>query len=257
MAEPWKPPTRLARLTLFAVSVLAVTACLLVFLFAVPLEAVAPASGTISSRFLTELRSPAAGLVEPGWYEGELPGQSPPKPKAAFHRLEPGDVVPPGQVIAWVRPESWWLEEEPPERRIPVSVPAGHEAWLVVEVRAAAQQGVALGEPVATVVPVDPETRRPLGLIAQLEVEERHVGEVQPGASVRVSSGVYKQRLHGTVTGRVEKVAPCGQVGSAGQRCFLAQVALDGCSLPLPLGSSCKGDVVLGKKLIYRMILEH
>jgi hypothetical protein len=257
MAEPWKPPTRLARLTLFAVSVLAVTACLLVFLFAVPLEAVAPASGTISSRFLTEIRSPLAGLIELGWYEGELPGQSPPKPKTAFHRLEPGEVVQPGQVIAWVRPDPWWQEEEPLERRVPLKVPGDHEAWLVVEVRASAQQAVAPGDPVATVVPIDPQTRHPLGLIAHLEVEERHVGEVHPGASVRVSSGVFNQRLHGTVTGQVEKVSPQGQAGASSQRCFLVQVALEGCPLPLPLGSSCKGDVVLGRKLIYRMILEH
>jgi hypothetical protein len=74
---------------------------------------------------------------------------------------------------------------------------------------------------------------------------------------VRLSSGVFNHRLYGTVAGHVEKVQPRGRPGPAGQRCFTVQASLDGCALPLPLGSSCKAEIVLGKKLIYRMILEH
>src|SRR5262249_14606575 len=166
-----------------------------------------------SARELQEVRALLPGLVEPGWWEGDLarldtrklrirvdaqgngltdPDQGPPLavehfqlvgsdqrlPRDAlrFHRLESGDKVWPGQVVAMVRPDAAVLrngrEAPPPEPSFPpapvplpadavLRVPAEHTRWQVVDVRAARFQSVQAGDVIARIVPLDPEAGQP------------------------------------------------------------------------------------------------
>src|SRR5258708_1573977 len=61
-------------------------------LFGVRMEDPPPANGVITSTGLCEARARRAGLVEPGWPEA-----------GGFHRLQAGDVVSAGHVVATVK----------------------------------------------------------------------------------------------------------------------------------------------------------
>src|SRR5437899_7474090 len=77
MSVPWAPPRRSYHLRVFAISLTVIVFCLVGFLFGVRMEAVVPATGTITAHDLHEVRSLISGLVEPGWYEAEIarPGE--------------------------------------------------------------------------------------------------------------------------------------------------------------------------------------
>ena len=79
MSTAWVPPHPTYHLRVFALSLGVMVLCLVGLLFGVTMEAVAPATGIITARDLREVRARQAGLVEPGWYEGEAtrPGQPP------------------------------------------------------------------------------------------------------------------------------------------------------------------------------------
>ena len=70
MTATWPPPRPTCHLRVFAVCLSLVALALLTMLFGVQLEAVVPATGTITAKNLIEVRTRLAGLVEPGWYEG-------------------------------------------------------------------------------------------------------------------------------------------------------------------------------------------
>src|SRR5262245_9244161 len=72
MATGWVPPPRTGYLRTFSVSLLLVLLALALCLFAVRMEAVVPASGTVQARGQVEVRAPVPGLVEAGWYEGDV-----------------------------------------------------------------------------------------------------------------------------------------------------------------------------------------
>jgi hypothetical protein len=326
MSPPWVPPRPGYHLRVFAVSLAVLVAGLAGFLFGVRMEAVAPATGTVTARDLQDVRTVLAGLIEPGWYEAELPrpggeslrarldregnGLTDPargtplpvhhyeltdgerrlrvkKDGVRFHRLEAGDELWPGQVLASVRADDWRFQLEQVEARLrqwessgyqgteyerarserealrhqlgqaAVRVPAEGDLWLAVRVHVALLQAVRAGDAVAAVVPLDPQTRRPRDLVARLDVGEKHFGSLEPGQVVRLDCPMYGHRLHGYAEARIERLGPCGEAGPDGQRRFHAVAPLTHAPFALPLGAGFKAEVVVGRKLVYRIILDY
>jgi hypothetical protein len=325
MSAAWVPPGRSYHLRVFVISLVLVVLCLAGFLFGVHMEAKVPATGVITARDLQEVRAPLAGLVELGWYEGEAQGDrdSPVRVRLdgqgngrcdpasgisepvvrhvlleggrrsgvrglRFHRLEPGDVLWPGQVLATLRVddlrdhlrlvEDQLKElESPGERRAALeqerdrlrdrlsrtilTVPEQAESWLAVDVHVRPLQAVRAGDVIGRIVPIDPQTGRPLNLIARLDVEEKHWGDLclEPAVprSVRIYSNVHNHRLHGCAEAQIERLEPSGDSGANGERSFRAVAPITQAPYPLPLGSSFKAEIVVGRKLVYRIILEH
>jgi hypothetical protein len=319
MTVPWVPPRRTHHLRVFVVGLGLVVTGLAALLFAVQMEAVAPATGVVTARDLQEVRSLVAGLAEPGWYEGELDlsqfghvrvrlsgqGEIATDPAEArpvaqlhrwtesdrqtflknmrFHRVRPGDQVWPGQVLAMIRSEDLRLRvlqlrdrlKEQESRGEDQSgtardldrlndrlaqgvlyVPDCAERWLVLEVRAAWQQAVEPGDPIATLVPIDTKTGQPCDLEVRLDFEEKHLSEVRPGQAVRLYSNVYNHRLHGTAEARIGHVEPWGEPTPGSERRFHATATLTRAPFALPLGSTVKAEALVGRKPVYRIILE-
>jgi hypothetical protein len=322
MTAAWTPPSRLSHIRLFALGTVALAAFLLVVLFGVHMEAVAPASGIVAARDLIEVRTALAGLVEPGWYDGELvsadgstlavrldargngttdpsagsprtvvhyrthdfgPRAAVPRDRVRFHPLQPGDVLWPGQVVAALQTDEWQreldlleLEFDPPSSGRPpsptrlrreelrrrlaravVQTPDNAAAWLAVEVRAVPGQAVAAGDLVATLAPCEPHTGRPRELLVRLRLDETHRAGVEPGQPVRLFSNVYNHRLYGVAEGVIERVDPTPETGADGVRRYAAVAAVRAAPFELPLGSGCRAEIVVGRKLVYRIILEH
>src|SRR5262245_40694652 len=72
MSAPWIPPRASYHLKVFGVSLVLVVTALAFFLFAVQMEALTAAAGTISAGDLQEVRALIPGLVEAGWYEAAV-----------------------------------------------------------------------------------------------------------------------------------------------------------------------------------------
>src|SRR5262249_34267537 len=141
----WMPPHRTAYLRMFALSLLLVVLALAVCLFAVRMEAIVPATGTLQARDQQDVRALVPGLVEAGWYAGTVaqpsgeplrlrlgsPGGGTTDPAQGksltvtsyklpggpgggvapvdlrFHQLRAGDQLWPGQVLARVQADDW------------------------------------------------------------------------------------------------------------------------------------------------------
>lgn len=200
-----------------------------------------------------------------------------------FHRLQAGDILWPGQVAASIRNDELHFrygrledhlaelarkgqptltqEKERDRLRLQLAqttihVPAG-DTWQVLEVWASPQQALKVGDAIASVVAINSKTQQPRDLIARLDIEERHWGEIAVGQPVRLRSSVHNHRLHGTAVGKIERLEPLGEPGAKGERHFHAIAAITESPFPLPLGSSCRGEIIVGRKLVYRIILEH
>lgn len=276
----WAPPAPGYHFRVFVISLIIVLLSLSAFLFGVRMEVTAPATGIITAEDYQEVRTTLAGIVEPGWYEAEVvrAGDSPlgirvnhqgdgvtqdgrtvrqaqlsdgsQAGEQRFHRLKPGDELWPGQVVASVR------DDQVPLPRNDLRVPARGERWMTLEVRVAPDQAVQPGDVMATIVPIDPETHRPRQLLARLQVDEKHVGEVHPEQNVRLYSNMYNARLHGCATALVQRLEPWGEALPGGGRCFYALAPITETPVSLPLGSTFKAEVIIGRKSVYRIILE-
>ncbi|MBY0526236.1 MAG: HlyD family secretion protein [Gemmataceae bacterium] len=320
MSVPWVPPRPTYHLRVFAVSLVLVVLCLVGLLFGVHMEAVAPVTGTITARDVQEVRSLLPGLIEPGWYEGEisLPGNTflsvrmdsqgngrvdpvvgavetvihhewldngrkrAVKP-GGFHRLQPGDELWPGQVVAALRADDLRFQVQRIEDQLKERESRGDslgalvrerdrlrtqlsqailtapekENSLVLEVRVAPLQAVQPGDSIATLVPIDPQTHQPRDLVARLDVDEKHWDLLKPGQSVRVRSNVHNHRLNGCAAARIERMEPAGEAYGGGDRRFHALAPITASPFHLPIGSSFQAEVIVGRKLVYRIILEH
>jgi hypothetical protein len=323
MSPPWVPPRRAYHLRVFAVSLGLLFVSLAVFLLGVRMEAVEPATGIITARDLCEVRASLPGLIEPGWFEAEIAdeagrllhlrldaqgnglvnpvsghsspvhdylvehGPRVPPDCVRFHRLQAGDELWPGQLLASIRGEERRFQLKQAEERLrqwqsagnrgpeydharaeaealrnhlalsQMHVPDTDALWMAVRVRVTPEQAVLPGDVVAAVVPVDPATHHPLGLVARLEVEEKHCGEIAPGQTVRLFSAMYNHRLHGHAEGIVERVEPWGEAATDGGRRFTVIVPVMDAPFSLALGSSVHAKIVVGRKVVYRIILEH
>jgi hypothetical protein len=321
MSSAWSPPRQAYHLRVFAISLGLVFVGLTAFLLGVRMEAVEPATGFITSRDLHEIRSPLGGLIEPGWFEGEVAdggsvirvrvdsqGEGVTDPTAdarpvvqsrvagrlsvppeslRFHRLETGDELWPGQPIASLRTEEWRLQLKQIEDRLrewpstgnheaergqakveaellrfrlaqaTLRVPERERLWLAVGVRVGSGQSVQAGDMIASIVPVDSATHEPLNQVARLEVEEKHLGDVAPGQTVRLTCSMYNHRLHGRAEAQIERIEPWGESASDGSRRFIILAPITTSPFSMKLGSSVKAEIIVGRKLVYRIILEH
>src|SRR5262245_38959414 len=205
---------RYLRIFLASLGVLLVGVAIL--LFGVTMEATATATGHVTARGVVELRSPADGLIESGWNNS-----------GRFHRLEAGDEVRPGQLIATVRPSAWWQGTCASK----ITAPQGAELWLVASVEHEPGQAVRAGQRPATLVPLDAETHRPRELLARLEIAEEHAAEITPGQKVRLYSNLYNHRIHGTFSAVIERLEPMAGNGGDGKRYFQALAVIETPSL--------------------------
>jgi hypothetical protein len=204
-----------------------------------------------------------------------------------FHQLQAGDELWPGQPLASLRTDEWRLQLKLLEDRLRewpstgnheaeraqarsdaelfrfrlaravMHVPDTERMWLAVTVRAVTGQAVQAGDVIAAVVPADPATRQPLNLIARLEVEEKNLGDIEPGQDVRIVSSMYNHRLYGRAEARIERIEPWGEPNGNGDRRFVVRAEITSSPFSMPLGSSVKAEIIVGRKVVYRIILEH
>ncbi|MCI0457132.1 MAG: hypothetical protein L0Z62_09150 [Gemmataceae bacterium] len=319
MTTAWAPPRRGYHLRVFVVSLLLVVAALVLFLFGVRMEATVPATGVVRAREQQEVRAPLAGLIEVGWQEGELTraggrplqvrlddrgngttepagegglavrawklsdGRTVPRDALRWHKIQAGDEVWPGQVLAHVRDDDseqrlkviegrvqdLEAQQKPAHEaraqrdalrtllaRATLRAPSKHALWSVLKVHVESGAAVRPGESVALLAPLDPATRQPLDLTVQLEVSDRHRADLEPGQLVRLYPAMYNQRLHGHADAAIERIEPWGEPGPGGERCFTVLARVAHAPFTLRPGAACRAEIVLGRKQVYRLILE-
>jgi len=93
-------------------------------------------------------------------------------------------------------------------------------------------------------------------------VPERDIVKVKPDQEVRLYSQLYPYRQYGVAEGtvyRVENWAAAQELASpgGGERRYEVRTRVTYCPYPgpLPLGSSVQGEILVGKKQIYRVLL--
>ncbi len=284
MPSEWVPGRPLPRLRVFLLSLVVLFLCLLAMLFGVQLEAVVPATGIIIARNLQAVRARIGGLVEPGWHEGQIEANGqlltvrldaegngisdpaagpvrlirqeglqnelktdetrPAVQNRQFHILRPGDVLWPGQPLASIGNST-------------IRTPDTARCWLVLEVLVSPLQQVNAGDVLARIVPADPATHEPLDLVARLEVDERHWASVKVGEEVRLASALHNPRLAGHAEAKIERLEPWGERGPDEGRRFHALAPITKAPFTMPLGSSFHAEISIGRKPVYRVILEH
>ncbi|MGF1580737.1 MAG: HlyD family efflux transporter periplasmic adaptor subunit [Gemmataceae bacterium] len=276
------PPRRPFYVFTFLISLVIVFGCLAAFLFAVRMESTVAGKGIIRSRQETTLRGRVSGVVELGWYEGsselsrktkleyrvdeagnglalfrngktlgvknnELEGSGVLPTGRSFHALKAGDFVWPRQVVAAIG-----------VRRQEVLVaPKTHDLWLVQQVHAEHLSALKAGDKIMTLVPVDPDTREPIELIADVRVKESELADVVKGQTVRIYSNMYNSRLHGKADGEVIWLDPWVSEGNQEGREVRVHIDIKESPFPLRLGSGMTAKIVVGRKPVYRIILEH
>jgi hypothetical protein len=186
-----------------------------------------------------------------------------------FHVLTTGDHLWPGQVLAWMqpgeasKPTSVTLPgknlspEQVPANSHGILVPKQHALWQVLKVHAEPLAMVGAGQPLVTVAPIDPDTHEPVEVLAHLEIAEEVCAELEIGQVVRLSSNVFSPRLYGAAEGKLLVIEPLAEMHADGKRYFHATAVVTQSPFPLRLGSSVSGKIIVGRKTVYRIILEH
>jgi hypothetical protein len=297
MSVPAVLPTKTsAYLRTFLISLLIIALLLVGFLFGVHMEASVSGDGIIKAKEQQNLRAPVSGLIKLGWYEGSVeqdggrqlvrvdkngngvaepvagqvphfvavPGKAPGE-GFPFHALEDGDFLWPGQPLAQIQPEGEIGEgagnPSPPGKTgatfRAVVVPPKHLLWQVLKVHVEPTSFVKAGDAVAMIVPVDAATKEPKDVYVDLTVNERSFGEVQKGEAVRIYSNIYNRRLHGYAEATVTSVSLLAVKLDKGGRGFHAKAVVTESPFRLPLGSTVQGQIVTGRKQVYRLILEN
>lgn len=210
-------------------------------------------------------------------------GRQVPKESLRPHALQAGDVLWPGQVFARVRADDLELRvrrmqgrladeekrggatQETKEElatlegllaRTTLAAPEGSDSWLVLKVHVDAGASVKAGDPVVLLAPLDAVSHKPRDLVVQLQIPEKHGGELQLGQDVRVYPHMYNQRLHGHADARIDRLEPLGEPSANGERFLTAVATITQTPFTLKLGSGCKTEIIVGRKRVYRLILE-
>lgn len=290
MTTTWVPPRRSYHLRVFALALLGVVLFLAGILFGLRMEAITHATGHLEALEHVDVRAVAGGLVELGWYEvasadsddivrvrldrfgngisqpaaeGEriingyktTSGVAIPPDQVAFHKLEAGDILWPGQPLATIQAENMVeLLLAPAGRRL--TVPFRGQGWLAAKVLVARGERVKPGDPLAMLVPVDPHIGQPTAFKAVLELDEKHAAHVEAGQDVRLYSTMYNQRLYGHAHAVIERLEPHAEPTKTGNHVFRVHARVVEAPFPLRLGSTVRAEIVVGNKLIYRVILE-
>lgn len=185
-----------------------------------------------------------------------------------FHRLQPGDHVWPGQPLARIDIDP--LNGLSPLQMLkqlngPIlngdkeqwTAPQTHDLWQVLKIHVEDNAPVHVGTLLVTLAPIHPKSHQPLNVIANLLINEEHIQEMEEGQDVHLYSNVYNSRLHGHAEAKLLRIHPLGETQADGKICFHAVAAVTHSPFPLRLGSSVTAKIVLGKKTVYRLILEH
>jgi hypothetical protein len=229
-------------LRVFLVSLGVLIAGLAVFVFGVSMEATTTTRGHITARGLVEVRAPNAGRIVPDWTD-----------KSRVNFPKPGDELKHRSGPMGVQPMPWTEGMAIPT----VGPPDDEELWLVVAVHVQPGEVVTAGQRLMTLAPLNPETKEPRELMIVLEVNEEYAAEVKTKQKLRVTSNLYNERTHGKFDAVVERVEPLALIGEDGKRRYRVSAVLEGRPPRLLLGSGVKAEIVLGKKPVYRIILEH
>jgi hypothetical protein len=290
------PKKSSAYLRTFLISLLIIAIMLVAFLFGVHMEASVSGEGVVKAREQQNLRASVSGLIKLGWYEGSTKhegkrqpvrvdqfgaGVTEPVPSQApkflavsmktvaeefqFHPLEDGDFLWPGQPLAQIQPQGDILEgaaNAPPPDKSPLSprsvmVPPKELLWQVLKVHVEPTSFVKAGDAVAMIVPVDPTTKEPKDVYVDLTIDEKSFGEVEKGQDVRLYSSIYNRRLHGYARATVAGVSLLAVELNKGGRGFHTKAVVTESPFRLPLGSTAEGQIVTGRKQVYRLILEN
>jgi hypothetical protein len=200
-----------------------------------------------------------------------------------YHKLQAGDELWPGQEFGLIRCEDLELKIRKLKARLDdmksrgdsllevlaehdalverlqqgvIRVPDAKHTWQVLKVHAASLQAVQAGDPIAMLAPLDRHTGQPRDLVAYLDVHEKHAGELQIGQAVRLYSTMHNYRLHGCAEGKIEHLEPLGEPDPNGDRHFRARAVITQSPFSLRPGSTVKAEIVVGRKQVYRIILE-
>jgi hypothetical protein len=136
-------------------------------------------------------------------------------------------------------------------------VPDSGDLWQVAQLHVTPLEAVEPGDAIASIVPLDGGSHQPRELLARLELDEEHLHDVAVGQTVRIRSNVHNSRLHGCAEARIERIEPLGKPAGEGKARFQAVACITQAPFTLPLGSTLTADIVVGRKLVYRIILEH
>ncbi len=252
----------------------------------------AEVTATPGIKFLARFDAHGNGLCDPSRGPGErirghrLPdGREIASASIKFHPLQEGDILWPGQPLGQIHAEGLQGDLLRLQARVQdlqsyggnstretlaqinhlrdqlsktmVKAPNGQSSWQVLKILAGLREAVEPGRSLAVVAPVDPATGQLQDLVVDLEIQEKHAAYVQPGQTLRLVSNMYNQRLYGLADGILEKIGPLAEMGSKGERLFHAQGAVIGTPFPLKSGSGFKAEIVVGRKQVYNIILEH
>ena len=247
-------------------------------------------------------------MIEPGWYEGELTAAAGPplrvrvdargdgstdpsdgKPLTIrnyqtgdgrtvdaaalrFRKLEHGDEIWPGQVLARVHADDLELrlqrlsgkirdleargqtvqglrtERAEVERQLGMASFGPrrlHALWVVLKRHVEPGAAVKPGDAVALVAPLDPKTRQPLDPLVYLDVERSAPGRVDGGpGGAPLPDDVQPPAARPRRGDR--RVRRAAGEAAGGERRFRAVVAVTTAPFPLRSGAGCKAEIVVG-----------
>ncbi len=238
MTKPIPRPPR--HLHAFGISLLLIVGALVFFLFGVKMESTISATGIVGSGRVVTLRAPNDAQIK-YLTQSDLAAVN-------LEPVRPGSIVDAGIPL---------LVIDNGGKATGIPAPESAPRWLVLEMPAADGQRVKEGDPLVSLVPVDPQTNQILDLGVRIDVEEKQFGAVEPGQEVRLYSNMYHHRAHGVSKGTVERVEPLGTDGPNGSRRFHAWVKVTESPFAMKLGSSVRAEIVTGRKPTYQIILEH
>jgi hypothetical protein len=238
--NPTRPPRHLH---VFGISLLLIVGALVFFLFGVKMEATVAGTGIVSTQKTIVLRAPKAGRVKIGGPGGESVGST------NFQAFVPGLFIDAGTNVIW-------CGDSTPNDAV-LRAPGEPARWLILELPVADGQFVQEGDVLASLIPVDPDTHRPLDLVVRVEIDEKQFASVEAGQETRLYSNMHHHRTHGIATGVVERIEPLGTDGPNGSRKFHAWIKVTNAPFPLKLGSSVRAEIVTGQKPTFQIILEH
>jgi hypothetical protein len=243
-----------------------------------------------SSPLAARLDYQGNGLTDPARgdilsvFQYKLPdGREVPYDQVLFHKLVAGDSVWSGQVLGHIRADDLELRLRKLKARLEdlesrgdntretlvelhhlrsqlaranVRAPEEPGPWLVLKSYVSPGQAVKAGDPVALLAPLDRRTGLPREFLVWLDIQEKHAGDVRVGQEARIYSTMFNHRLHGRAEAKIDKLEPLGEPGPNGEHRFRARAAVTHSPFPLQPGSTCKAEIVVGRKQVYRIILD-
>lgn len=249
MSQDFVTFPRIFYLRIFLLCLGLVVTALFLMLFAVSMEAHIHAEGQIVPESVVTLRASHSGLLRYSVSDvsqkmtiNNVPG------------IQPGMCFSAGSTVAVIDPIE--NNAEPDETKT-ISLPDQYSCWMALKVHVAEGAAVEAGDAIMEVAPVDPESKRPLGFFVSLEIPEENCSELTTGLTVRVYSDMYHSRLHGYAECEVFRIDPMVQDNRDGKRVVLADAKVIESPFQLWPGGKVTAKIIVGRKPVYRIIMEH